>query len=230
MPSTAGVGAQGIIVITYTPVATKTVSIAHSNTVALSNGLVGYWTFDGGTLHWNTGKVDDVSGNGNTGQLISMNTTTSPVTGEIGQALKFNGTNQYISIPYSATYVSTHITVSFWMKTNASLTSTFATPLARGYNNANNIPWFFDFRGNFAGNLSCSTNPCYFDFANYTGTSLGCIGTTDFKLAANIGKWYFVTGTFDGSTYKLYLNSALSCSSPDATALAANTLPAAIGD
>jgi len=95
--SNGGTGAQGIIVITYTPQA----HIAHSNTVALSNGLVGYWTFDGPTLHWGTGAVDDVSGNGNTGTLVSMSTTTSPTPGKIGQALKFNGTTQYISTNYT---------------------------------------------------------------------------------------------------------------------------------
>jgi len=52
-------------------------NVAHSNTIALSSGLVGYWTFDGGTTHWDTGKVDDVSGHGNTGQLINMSTTTN---------------------------------------------------------------------------------------------------------------------------------------------------------
>ena len=66
-------------------------TVGHSNTVALSNGLVGYWTFDGKTVHWNTGKIDDVSGNGNTGQMIGMSTSTSVVIGKIGQALSFNG-------------------------------------------------------------------------------------------------------------------------------------------
>ena len=88
-------------------------NVAHSNTTALSSGLVGYWTFDGGATHWDTGKVDDVSGQGNTGQLINMSTTTSPTPGKIGQALKFNGSTSYISEPTS---ISNIRSVAFWAK------------------------------------------------------------------------------------------------------------------
>ena len=62
-------------------------NVAHSNTVSLSNGLVGYWSLDGSQTNWTTGKTSDSSGQGNTGQLISMSTSTSPVAGKIGQAL-----------------------------------------------------------------------------------------------------------------------------------------------
>src|SRR5208282_4191380 len=36
------------------------VKVADINKTSLTSGLVGYWSFDGGTLHWNTGKVDDL--------------------------------------------------------------------------------------------------------------------------------------------------------------------------
>jgi hypothetical protein len=88
-------------------------NVTHSNTTALSSGLVGYWTFDGGTTHWNTGKVDDVSGQGNTGQLINMSTSTSPVPGKIGGALKFNGSTSYVS---EGTSISNIQSVAFWAK------------------------------------------------------------------------------------------------------------------
>jgi Concanavalin A-like lectin/glucanases superfamily len=39
--------------------------IGHSNDVALSIGLVGYWTFDGKDTNWSTGKAKDIFGNGN---------------------------------------------------------------------------------------------------------------------------------------------------------------------
>ncbi|MBU6232466.1 hypothetical protein KGP36_07570, partial [Patescibacteria group bacterium] len=44
----------------------------------LNCGLVGYWTFNNQDMNWATGKVNDMSGNGNSGQLINMSTTTSP--------------------------------------------------------------------------------------------------------------------------------------------------------
>ena len=92
--------------------------IAHSNTVALKGGLLGYWTFDGATVHWGTGKVDDVSGQGNTGQMVGISTTTSVTPGVIGQALKFNGTNCYISEPASISGIES---VAFWAKASTTL-------------------------------------------------------------------------------------------------------------
>jgi len=68
----------------------------HSNTTSLTNGLVGYWPFDGKYTNWGTGTTQDASGNGNTGQLVNMSTTTSPVIGKIGQALKFNGSGKVV--------------------------------------------------------------------------------------------------------------------------------------
>src|SRR5271166_3575658 len=68
--------------------------IGSPGTGSLSNGLVGYWTFDGAVTNWSTGQILDISGNNNTGSLIGMSTTTSPVAGKIAQALQFNGTNQ----------------------------------------------------------------------------------------------------------------------------------------
>jgi hypothetical protein len=68
------------------------------NYLTLSSGLVGYWPLDGKTTNWATGKTNDLSGQGNTGQLINMSTTTSPTPGKIGQALKFNATSGYINL------------------------------------------------------------------------------------------------------------------------------------
>ncbi len=55
---------------------------------SLNCGLVGYWTINNQDMNWKTGAVTDSSGNGNTGQLIGMSTTTSPVPGKMGQALE----------------------------------------------------------------------------------------------------------------------------------------------
>jgi hypothetical protein len=41
------------------------VKVAHSDTVAVQNGLVGYWPLDGNTTSWKTDTTQDVSGNGN---------------------------------------------------------------------------------------------------------------------------------------------------------------------
>jgi Concanavalin A-like lectin/glucanases superfamily len=92
-------------------------SIVPGSKDTLSQGLVGWWTMDSQDTNWATGQETDKSGNGNTGQLVNMSTTTSPVEGKIGGALKFNGINNYALVPDVASLrVSTHFTISFWMK------------------------------------------------------------------------------------------------------------------
>src|SRR3989344_6072649 len=61
----------------------------------LSCGLVGHWTFDGKDT---PGRANDISGQGNHGNLVAMSTSTSRVPGKIGQAFKFDGVNDVISV------------------------------------------------------------------------------------------------------------------------------------
>ncbi len=59
----------------------------------LAVGLIGHWKFDEGT----GGTTADSSGNGNTGTLINMNTSTAWVAGRNGTALEFDGVNDVVS-------------------------------------------------------------------------------------------------------------------------------------
>jgi hypothetical protein len=73
-------------------------------------GLVGWWHFNEGT-----GTVaGDSSGNGNNGTI----TGASWVTGKYGDALSFNGLNNYITVPASSSLTSNPngITVNLWLK------------------------------------------------------------------------------------------------------------------
>lgn len=80
----------------------------------LTNGLVGYWTFDGRDINWSdTGtEIKDISGNGNHGDASGL-TTTSVTPGKLGQALSFNGTSDYVSIPNSTAFPD--LSVSVWI-------------------------------------------------------------------------------------------------------------------
>jgi len=168
-------------------------NVAHSNTTALSTGLVGYWTFNGGATHWNTGKVDDVSGHGNTGQLINMSTTTSPVAGKIGQALKFRGGStalggSYISVPDS-TNLSATTTFSFaaWLK--PSLTGT------RAIMTRNSATHQFDIQFSSGDNLYVR---------QYNGFAISSVA------AVHAGVWTHAVITYDGSNNVMtfYINGA----------------------
>lgn len=75
---------------------------------SLAKGLVGLWTFDGGS------PGIDKSGNNNNGTLTNGPKTTI---GKIGQALNFDGSNDYVIS--SVTPPPSNITVSFWIKTQS---------------------------------------------------------------------------------------------------------------
>ena len=79
------------------------------------DGLVGQWSFNGADMNWMQNKALDRSGNGNDGTLTNMSTTTSPVIGKIGQALNFDGTDDYVDTPL-VNLGSSAGTVSWWQK------------------------------------------------------------------------------------------------------------------
>jgi hypothetical protein len=72
---------------------------------------VGYWKFDegGGTT------AGDSSGNGNTGTLLPSTSTPTWVTGKVGGALSFDGTNDYVDAGSNSSLDNITIkTVSLW--------------------------------------------------------------------------------------------------------------------
>jgi Concanavalin A-like lectin/glucanases superfamily len=73
-----------------------------ANNDSLAQGLVGYWTFDGKDMAGAMGITSartayDRSGNGNNGKYWNA-TNTPAVNGKLGQALEFDGSNNYVNI------------------------------------------------------------------------------------------------------------------------------------
>jgi hypothetical protein len=79
--------------------------------VGLGNGLVGYWSFDGQDVAGVTAY--DRSGQGYNGTLTGG---PARVAGKIGQALSFDGTDDYVQLPSGAAQIgSGDISVSAWI-------------------------------------------------------------------------------------------------------------------
>jgi hypothetical protein len=90
--------------------ATSKISKTLQGRDSLTSGLIGWWTFDGPDMLTN---VADSSGQGNTGKLVNMSTTTAP--GKVGQALQFDGTNDYVDVN-TAVVSAPPFSFSAWMK------------------------------------------------------------------------------------------------------------------
>jgi Concanavalin A-like lectin/glucanases superfamily len=170
-------------------------TVGHSNAL-ISNGLVGYWTFDGGSIDWRTNTVRDVSGNGNTGSLALMSTSSSPAIGKIGQALNFAGTqSSYISMG-DVLHQSGAFTYSAWIyQTDQNPVDGAPTIMSKSSNDYET--WF---------GLGPNGSPLESEVFSADGSSW--IGNHYTGLSPK--KWYHVAASFDGGTaaagIKIYLN------------------------
>jgi len=84
----------------------------------LTNGLVGLWSFNGYDIDNSstTAEILDRSGNGNNGDNVGA----TPTQGKVGQALKFNGTSDYvISSNMVSNFSDETVTIGVWFKANA---------------------------------------------------------------------------------------------------------------
>ena len=175
--------------------------IGKSNTVALTTGLVGYWSFDGSQTNFGTNTTKDSSGQGNTGTLVSMSTTTSPTIGKIGQALKFNGVASLVSAPDNASIDPSNLTISYWIKFSVPLASQpTAFPVAIGkYNLSTHTGYGIIF--------ATTINSLTFRVGDGTTLHDDVIPS---GVSALFGTgWHHVVGTFNGSTELLYVDGVL---------------------
>lgn len=82
----------------------------------LDNGLVGHWTFDGGTISGST--ISDVAGSNN--GTYTNGIGVGP--GKIGQGLLF-GSSTYVSVPYNSSFnLTSDMSVATWVKLDSSPT------------------------------------------------------------------------------------------------------------
>jgi len=166
--------------------------VAHSDTTVLSNGLVAYFPFDGNVTNWATGQTKDISSSGYTASLAYIGTTSSPVFGEVGQAFKFNGSTNVLSLSDSLLSGSVKESISAWFRTSASGTIIAYQNTAYPTVPTNYVPTVY-VRNN--GKLSAEL---------YQGTANPIITSG----TVNDGKWHHFVLAADTNTQSLYLDGA----------------------
>ena len=162
----------------------------------LQSGLVGHWTFDGPSISGTT--VKDVSGSGNNGTMVNGPT---PVAGVLGQALSFNGTSQYVSVPDSSSLrLSTALAMALWFRTtsNGSDIGFIRKDTLSG------ARYLYGIQMNGVSNGACSTHYSGGIVAAqyYNGTCFEAPSTLDL----NDGKWHQAVMTISGTTLTLYVD------------------------
>ncbi|PJE74352.1 MAG: hypothetical protein COV01_02540 [Candidatus Taylorbacteria bacterium CG10_big_fil_rev_8_21_14_0_10_41_48] len=159
-----------------------------------TDGLVGYWTFNGKDTET---TIADVSGNGFDGYLVGTNNSTSTrkVIGKVGQAFNFGGqTTGGIRIGNDPALNPSRFTISTWVNLNKTNYS---------YNNM------------FSSTRDCCSpyNGIQFNFLNTTliGRITNVSSANQISISTNIttGEWRHVAFSYDGSYSRLYLDGDL---------------------
>jgi len=168
-----------------------------------NDGLVGYWNFDGNNMNWgdSSNEATDASGQGNNGNVTNFGQS-SVVAGVAGQALKFDNTNDVISMGASGLTGNITATWSAWIKTNSTVSNDYQSVAKIGDSAValNAFSLFLNLAG--AGVVS----------AEYAGGN-GC------ATAAGVitpGQWYHVVATKAAgavnTTTTIYVNGvAVAC-------------------
>jgi hypothetical protein len=172
---------------------------------------VGYWKFDevSGTI------ANDSSDNGNTGTL---NNGPQWVDGVIGNALKFDGVDDYIYVPHSSSLdiIGNQMTVEFWMK------------LTNGWHPDPGASYIYDQilydKGDaYVAAMIKSTGALRFDIPYvppYPETN---------KNNWDADTWYHIANVFDGSQIRIYINGVLDKAETVIGSVSRSTINLAIG-
>lgn len=185
----------------------------------LDSGLAGYWKLDDGS----GASATDNSTNENTGTLTNGPTWT---TGQIGGAVSFDGTDDYINVPDPSSGVldfgTNNFSVSIWFKTAS-------TTAKRLMNKINATPtgWLFDVNTTTGGTDSAGG-------LRFGIGDSGVIVDYAVPLSLNDNSWHLATATVDrGSTptLKIYADGIVvgSTSLSSVTGSISNAEPIALG-
>jgi hypothetical protein len=173
--------------------ATRPSGVNTSQTNKLTDGLVGFWSFDGSDvdLSDSSSEVKDVSGNGNHGDAKNG---AKPAIGKLGQGYEFDGSDDYVEIlTPSGLSSSDSFTVTAWV--DGASQSDNTRIVNYGNTSAN--------QGGFIlGQTSSGKIRAYTDAGGGSWNQI--TGNTSF----DDGNWHLIVMTYNGSTdtRQLYLD------------------------
>lgn len=173
--------------------------------MALTDGLVGWWSPSQDDTGNGTTTLHDLSGNGNHGTLTNMDAATDWVTDTSNggvRALDFDGVDDYVDLSSYTSLLpggTNLFTIASWIM--AYSTTAYGGILSRNYGNTNLYVW--------------EGGRCYFEV---NGSS-----SRVFNSTALGGVWHHIIAEYSNDTLALYIDGVFSSSINKTTTLPSQT-------
>ena len=153
----------------------------------ISDGLVGWWRFNGNA----TESIRNAS------STVTGATLVAGQNGQSNGAYSFNGTSNYITTPHNAAYKPTvAITYAIWIRPTNLSTGNYQAPISASQGSGYVINILGGSNGTCAANTICALYN--------SGGSWYMLGYP--KSSISINNWSHLLVTHDGSTLRLYIN------------------------
>jgi hypothetical protein len=182
-----------------------------NSSATLSNGLLGHWTFDGSEM--GPTNALDRTANGNNGTLVSG---PKPTIGKLGQALSFDGLNDYVEVsnPNSLEISGAKISIAFWINPNDTGTDVVVLHKAWANDTVSSNPYEYGIELNGTDHA--------FDFFFNTDATGALNGPFGASTAARFGEWQHVAFTYDGANVRQYIDGVLVATTAETDSLGTN--------
>jgi hypothetical protein len=161
---------------------------------SVTNGLVSRWTFDGSDV---TDKVYDRVG-GNDGYFVGGATSSAKTIGKVGQALSFNGSNNYVNLGNILDMGENNFSISAWARsTSTAVGNNNGIVYKRGTSSSVDKGYRLNMpNGTFNFHIADGIN-----FKTLTAGSTG---------SYNNGQWHHVVAVADrGTDMRIYVDGVL---------------------
>jgi PKD repeat protein/glucose/arabinose dehydrogenase len=161
---------------------------------------------DAPRAYWRLGEASgtsaaDASGNGRTGSYVASPTLGAPgaLTGDSNTAVGFNGSSQYVNVPYVAALNPAQFTVEAWAYVTGGQGTYRSLVTSRDYST-----------NNARGYVIYAAQDNTWQLWNGAGSGWGIA----YGPPVTLNQWTHLVGTYDGTTMRLYVNGTLVASTP----------------
>ena len=182
-----------------------TVSNVSTAFIDWNGSLIGWWRFNN-DIGENPLLFSDWSSWGNNGTCSGANCP-SFTSGKFGNALNFDGINDYVTVPNSAILNPSNITLEVWFNANSGGLAGQKSMIQKPYT-SHTAP-YYQYMLSLADTVRSPKAAEFYLAVN------GVMRYVEIKnLGYNYGQWHYLAGTYDGSTMTMYLDGNIVGTTP----------------